>query len=378
MNASPQRIPAIDLPAQYRALKPEIDEALRRVFERGQFILGPEVEALEQDVASLSRVPHAVGVASGTDALELALRACGIRPGDEVITTAFSFIATAEAIVAVGAVPVFADIDPATYNLDAGAAASCVTPKTRAIIPVHLYGHPAPMDRIMALASSHKLKVIEDCAQAIGAAFQGNPVGSFGDAGAFSFFPTKNLGAAGDAGMVVAKDARVADALRLLRAHGSREKYRHELLGRNSRLDELQAAVLRVKLRRLEQWTESRRSLAQQYAAAFSAPGVPGLGLPQERQGTRHVYHLYTIRHAQRDRIQAELVKQGIGHQIAYPIPLPAQPALAPWAGKDGQFPQAEQAAREVISLPLYPELTAGQLDQVVQAVFRALVPANT
>jgi dTDP-4-amino-4,6-dideoxygalactose transaminase len=366
-------IPVIDLPAQYRALKPEIDEAVRRVFERGQFILGPEVEALEGDIAALCSVPHAVGVASGTDALELSLRACGIQPGDEVLTSAFSFVATAEAIVAIGAVPVFADIDPATCNLDVDDASSRVTPRTRAIIPVHLYGHPAPMDQIMALASSHTLKVIEDCAQAIGATFQGQPVGSFGDAGAFSFFPTKNLGASGDAGIVVTRSARVAETLRLLRAHGSREKYRHELLGRNSRLDEIQAAILRVKLKHLGQWTDSRRALAEAYSKALAAPAIPGLGLPKERAGCRHVYHLYTIRHRDRDRLQAHLAQQGIGHQVAYPSPLPRQPALAPWSGPVDAFPQAEQASREVISLPLYPELSPAQLQTVVQAVSKAL-----
>ena len=370
---SKRPIPIIDLPAQYRALKPDINRAIQRVLERGQFILGPEVEALERELAAYCGAAHAVGVASGTDALELALRACGVGPGHEVITSAFSFIATAEAIIAVGAVPVFVDIDPVTYTLDPSKLATAMSSRTKAILPVHLYGHPADMGQVAALAKAHRLKLIEDCAQAIGATWAGRRVGSFGDAGALSFFPTKNLGAYGDGGMVVTEDPAVAQRVRLLRAHGSRRKYHHEMLGHNSRLDELQAAILRVKLSRLESWNEARRRLALRYRAAFKAWAGSGIVLPEEQPGCRHVYHLYTIRLAKRARVQRALADRRIGHQIAYPAPLPRQPALKPWVRRGQRFPQAEQVSREVLSLPLYPELTAEQIRMVVRTVGEAL-----
>lgn len=361
------RIPLLDLTAQHRALQSELDQAIHAVFTRGQFILGPDVEALEQEVAAYCGVRHAVGVASGTGALELSLRACTIGPGDEVITAAFSFFATAEAIVAVGATPVFADIDPRTFTLDLEHAAACVTPRTKAVIPVHLYGHPCDMDAVRALADRRGLAVIEDCAQAIGAAWKGKRVGGLGAAGAFSFFPSKNLGGCGDGGMVVTDDAALAERVRLLRTHGSRERYWHVALGTNSRLDELQAAILRVKLRRLDDWNAARRRHAQAYTQRFAQAGA-AVTVPTERPGATHVYHAYTLRLARRDRVRAALDAHGIASQVYYPSTLPAQPALAGCAA-GGPWPQAEAACREVLSLPIFPELLDAQRDAVAAAV---------
>ena len=364
------RIPLIDLQAQYRAIKPQLDRAVRTVMERGQFILGPEVEALEQELAAYCGTAHAVAVASGTDALELSLRACGVGPGDEVLTTAYSFIATAEAIVAVGAKPVFADIDPVSYALDPAELEARISRRTKAIVPVHLYGHPCDMDAIARIARRHRLAVIEDCAQAIGSRLGGRRVGGFGDTAALSFYPSKNLGACGDGGMVVTDHPRLAQRIRLLRVHGSRRRYRHEVLGTNSRLDELQAALLRVKLRHLERWTAARREHAARYGRAFARRGLlERVRLPQERPGCEHVYHLYTVRLALRDRVQAALERKGISTQVAYPIPLPAQPALAAYRRSGQSFPHAARAAREVLSLPMYPELTPQAIEAVVEAV---------
>jgi dTDP-4-amino-4,6-dideoxygalactose transaminase len=364
-------VPLVDLQAQYRAIKPGIDRAIQRVLDRGQFILGPEVEALEHELARYCGTRDAVGVASGTDALELSLRACGIGPGDEVLTTAFSFFATAGAIVAVGAIPVFVDIEPVTYNLDPAALASRMTSRTKAILPVHLFGHPCDLDAVLRLARKHRLAVIEDCAQAIGARYRGRRVGSFGTAGVLSFYPSKNLGGYGDGGMVVTSDRRVADRVRLLRVHGSSSRYRHTALGTNSRLDELQAAILRVKLPHLNRWTQARRRAAARYAGAFRACGTSGVILPGERPGCEHVYHLYSVRVRGRDRVQRALAKQGIATQVAYPSTLPSQPALAPY--RKGQFPRAEQAAREILALPMYPELTPSLIERIARAVVSSL-----
>jgi dTDP-4-amino-4,6-dideoxygalactose transaminase len=366
------RIPLVDLRAQYDAIRPEIDRAIHAVLERGQFILGPEGEALEREVAAYCGTTHAVAVASGTDALELALRACGIGPGDEVLTTAYSFVAPAEAILAAGAVPVFVDIEQATFTLDPAAIAAHVTPHTKAIVPVHLYGHPCEMEELLRLAPTHGLSVIEDCAQAIGARDRGQRVGSFGRAAALSFYPSKNLGALGDGGMVLTNDPAVAEQVRLLRDHGSRERYHHVVIGTNSRLDELQAAVLRVKLRYLDQWNAARRRLARGYEAAFRRHGLNHVGLPVERPGCEHVFHLYTIRAPKRDHAQAALAAEGIAAQVAYPSILPAQPALAAHRGRGGPWPHAEQAARAVLSLPMYPELSPEQLEQIVACLARA------
>ena len=370
----PVPIPLVDLVAQYQTIKPEVDQAIQRVLNRGQFVLGPEVEALEHDMAAVCGVSHAVGVASGTDALELSLRACGIGQGDEVLTSAFSFIAAAEAIVSVGAMPVFVDIDPDTYTMEPAQTAAKVNPRTKAIIPVHLFGHPCDMEPLMEIARRHRLAVIEDCAQAIGGHYHDQPVGSFGRVGVFSFYPTKNVGAYGDGGMAVTNDAGVAEQMRLLRAHGSRQRYYHEVLGRNSRLDELQAAILRVKLRHLDAWTHARRRHAKTYAERFAKAGLTSVGLPQERVGCGHAYHLYTIRLKDRDRVQRVLEAEGIAAQVAYPSILPEQPALASTHMEDcRRFPQALQAVREVLSLPLYPELSLKDVDTVCSIIEKFL-----
>ena len=362
-------IPLLDLRAQYRAIKPEIDAAIQRVLDSGQFILGPEVDALEREVAAYCQTRYAVAVASGTDALELARHALDIGAGDDLITTAYSFIATAEAIVAVGAIPVFVDIELETYTLDVQHVARLIGPRTKALLPVHLYGHPCTMGAIMRLAKRHRLAVIEDCAQAIGARDGTRRVGAFGDVGALSFYPTKNLGAYGDAGMVVTNRRAVAERIRLLRAHGSRQRYRHQIVGTNSRLDELQAAILRVKLRHLTRWNRLRRAAARTYRALCTRYGIDGVQLPQERPGCEAVYHLYTIRTPKRNRLAAALARAGIATQVAYPVGLPDQPPLRSFRRPGQQFPQTQRAAREVLSLPLYPELRTRQIERIVQTL---------
>jgi dTDP-4-amino-4,6-dideoxygalactose transaminase len=361
-------IPLIDLRAQYQSIKSEIDGAVHRVLESGQFVLGPEVEALERELASYCGASHAAAVASGTDALELALRACGVGQGDEVITTAYSFIAAAEAILAAGARPVFVDIEPAAFAMDPRAVEAAVTPKTKAVIPVHLYGHPCDMEALGRIAKARGLKLIEDCAQAIGAEFRGRRVGGFGDAGCLSFYPSKNLGAYGDGGMVVTSDPALAKHVRLLRDHGSRARYDHAALGTNSRLDELQAAVLRVKLRHLDRWTQARRGHAASYREALRAAGLERIA-PAERQGCRHVYHLYTVRLPHRDRVREALARRQIGCQVAYPSTLPSQEVFRFLGYPQGAFPQAEAASREVLSLPLYPELSQEHIETVVRVL---------
>jgi len=364
-------IPLVDLRAQYHHLKAEIDAAIAAVLERGQFVLGPEVDAFESEMAAYCGTRHAIGVASGTDALELALRACGIGPGDEVITTALSFFATVEAIVAVGARPTFVDVEPATYTLNPAEVAAHITPKTKALIPVHLYGHPCAMDQLLPFATAHRLKLIEDCAQAIGAEWNNKRVGGFADAGCLSFYPTKNLAGYGDGGMVVTNDDAIAERIRLLRVHGSRRRYTHEVIGMNSRLDELQAAILRVKLRHLEEWTAARRRHAERYTRSFAA-AAQQMTLPRERPGYRHVYHLYAVRLARRDQVQERLAKRKIETQICYPSTLPAQPALQPW-GISARCPVAESVTNDLLALPMYPELTPSLIDEVVQAVLEGM-----
>lgn len=366
-------IPLIDLREQDRAIQAELEHAIRSVVESGQFILGPEVAALERELASYCGTTAAVAVASGTDALELSLQACGVGPGDEVITTSYGFIATVEAITAVGAVPVFVDIDPVSFTLDPAELPSRITPRTKAILPVHLYGHPCAMDRIMAVARAHHLLVIEDCAQAIGATFRGQRVGGFGEAGCLSFYPSKNLGGYGDGGMVVTNDAAVAEQIQLLRNHGSRERYHHLSLGTNSRLDELQAAILRVKLRHLDRWTEARRRNAARYHEAFAGQGLDTVELPRELPDCVHVYHLYTVRLRHRDRVQEALAHAGIVTQVAYPSTLPAQPALQSLLRTPPVVPKAEAAAREVLSLPMSPALTEQTIARIVDALAHAV-----
>ena len=356
-------IPFVDLVRQYETIKPEIDQAVREVIESGQFILGRHVAALEKELARYCLALEGISVGSGTDALRLALEAAGIGRGDEVITSPFTFFATAEMISQLGAVPVFADIDPRTYTLDAAQVEKALTTRTRAIIPVHLYGHPADMTSIMAVAQFHRLTVIEDAAQAIGAEQDGRRVGSLGHIACFSFFPTKNLGAYGDGGFLTTNDPGIAERLRKLRQHGQREKYVHDSLGWSSRLDELQAAVLRVKLRHLDRWTDRRRLLAERYQTGLA--GLP-LSLPEERPGDRAVYHLFTVATARRDDLKKHLAARGIASAVHYPIPLHLQ---APYRHVGSALPVSERASREVLSLPLFPELELGEVDTVITAV---------
>ena len=359
-------IPFIDLTRQHAALRTELLAAMAGVLDRSEFVLGGEGRVLEQELALTCGVRHAVGVASGTDALRLALAALGVGPGDEVLTPAFSFVASASTVVMAGATPVFVDIDPETYTLDVAAAERAVTPRTRAIIAVHLYGHPAPMDAVAALARRHGLAIVEDAAQAIGATWAGRPVGAWGDVACVSFYPTKNLGACGDGGMVLTDRDDIAERVRRLRHHGDGGRYRHVELGYASRLDELQAAVLRVKWRRLGEWTERRRRLAARYGDLLR--DLP-LGLPVERREARHVYHLFTVRHAQRDAFAKALADLGVGSSVHYPLPVPSQPMFG---GDERRFPEAWRAAREVLSLPCFAELTDDEADAVAAAARKA------
>jgi dTDP-4-amino-4,6-dideoxygalactose transaminase len=365
--ASLQPIPLLDLAAQYFVIAAEIREAVDRVLSSQQFVLGREGTALEQEIASFCGVAHGVGLASGTDALILALRACGVAAGDEVILPPFTFVATGSAVSALGAKPVFADIHPTTYNLNPAELERRVTSKTRAIVAVHLYGLPADMDAINSFARARKIPVIEDNAQAIGAALKGRRTGSLGDAACLSFYPTKNLGAYGDAGMVVTNSAEVAARLRTLRNHGQTAKYVSNEPGWNSRLDELQAAILRVKFRRLPEWQRARQAHAAEYTRHFSQ--TPGIVPPIPSQGYDHVYHQYTIRVEDRDTLQKLLNERNIGSAVYYPVPLHLQPLYAVLGHRPGDFPHAEHAAQEVLSLPIYPELRADQRDRVAETV---------
>ena len=362
-------IPICDLKEQYRTLREQMMRAVDDVFSSGHFINGPNVKALEAEVARYLGVAHAVALNSGTDALHLALRALDIGPGDEVITTPFTFVATTEAIGIVGAKPVFVDIDPRTFNLDVSQIEAAITPRTRAILPVHLYGCPAPMDEILAIAQRHNLAVVEDCAQSIGATIGDRFTGTLGTFGAFSFFPSKNMGAYGDGGMLVTNDQALADRARSLRAHGGRVKYYHEELGVNSRLDEVQAAILRVKLPYLEAWIEKRRAAAGRYTAAFAGSH---LQVPVESDGARHVYHQYTLRVPDRDRVKQELKDAGVETMVYYPVPLHLQKVHEQLGLREGSFPHAELAAQEALSIPMFPELRPNVQQQVVNAVFAA------
>ena len=359
-------IPICDLTQQYRQLREPILAAVDEVFSGGGFINGPNVKQLEREVAQYIGVPHAVALNSGTDALHLALRALDIGPGDEVITIPFTFVATTEAIGIVGATPVFVDIDPRTYTMDAAQLEAAVTPRTRAILPVHLYGRPAAMDEIMTIARRHNLAVVEDCAQSIGAKLGEAMLGSIGTFGALSFFPSKNLGAYGDGGMLVTADQALADRARSLRGHGGRIKYHHEELGVNSRLDEVQAAILRVKLPHLDDWIAARRQVARRYNAAFSQLPIQ---LPEEPLGLRHGYHQYTIRVRNRDEVQNALKAAGVQTMIYYPVPLHLQKVHALLGLSEGAFPHSESAAKEVLSLPMYPELSEQDQQVVIDAV---------
>ena len=357
-------VPFIDLPREYRTIKDEIDAAIRAVVESGHFILGREVAAFEYEMAAYCGAAYGIGVGNGTDALRLALEVAGVRPGDEVITTPFTFVATAEMISQVGAVPVFADIEVDGYGLDPLDVARKITPHTKAMIPVHLYGEPAAMEPLMKLAEAHGLVVIEDAAQAIGAESAGRRAGSIGHFGCFSFFPTKNLGAFGDAGFVTTNDAAMAERLVMLRQHGARQKYVHEALGWSSRLDEIQAAVLRVKLRHLDAWTQARRDRVRRYRQLLA--GMP-VHQPTEREGDRGVYHLFTIETPHRDALQKFLADRGVQTAIHYPVPLHLQPIYR--ASRTGSLPHSERASRQVLSLPLFPELRPEEQEEVAAGI---------
>jgi dTDP-4-amino-4,6-dideoxygalactose transaminase len=365
-------VPFVDFRAQLAPLRRELDAAIARVLESGWFILGPENEAFERELAAALGARDAVAVANGTEAIQLGLEAAGIRPGDEVVTSAMSAAFTALAIERAGGRPVFADVDAATLNVSAQTLERAITPRTRALVPVHLYGHPAEMDAILDLARRRNLVVLEDACQAHGAQWKGRTLGTLSGLGSLSFYPTKNLGALGDGGAVLVEDPALAARLRQLRNGGQSDRYHHVLNGLNSRLDELQAAILRVKLRHLAAWNERRREIAALYARELA--GLP-LGLPVERPGARAVYHLYVVRHPERERLMAGLKERGVATLVHYPIPLHLQPAFARHGGKPGDLPVVERSAGEILSLPPYPEMSDEQVRCVARALRETLGP---
>jgi dTDP-4-amino-4,6-dideoxygalactose transaminase len=380
---SEMKIPILDLKPQYQAIQTEIHEAIARVLNSGRFILGEEVANFEQAVANYLGIKHAIGVNSGTDALVIGLRSLGIGNGDEVITTPFSFFATAESISMVGATPVFVDVELETFNLNPRKIVEKITPKTKAILPVHLYGNPAPMAQILEIAQAYNLKVIEDCAQSFGARYEGNcptcqqecspsmrfdlqgkQTGTIGDVGAFSFFPTKNLGAYGDGGLIATNDDQIADLARMLRAHGGKKKYHNEMFGYNSRLDALQAAILNVKLNYIDQWNEQRREVARYYNEQLSK--IEGLVVPALSKG--HVFHQYTVRvlDGKRDRLKESLTEAGIGTMVYYPVP---QDQLPVYEGQYECYPNSDLLAQEVLSLPIWPEIDQSNIKNIYKAI---------
>jgi dTDP-4-amino-4,6-dideoxygalactose transaminase len=360
----------LDLKAQFASIREDVLKAVESVFESQHFILGKEVQLLEQEIASFIGVPEAVGCASGSDALYLSLLALHIGRGDEVITTPFTFVATAGAIARTGAKPVFVDIDPVTYNINPSKIEAAITDKTRAIIPVHLFGLAADLDAILEIANRHNIAVVEDAAQAVGATYRGRQVGGFGLCGCFSFFPSKNLGCAGDGGLITTTDAKIADELRLLRAHGSRKKYQYEIIGTNSRLDALHAAILRVKLPHLNGWAEKRSEHAEIYKTLFGAAGLTNIFvLPSTPEGRGHVYNQFVIRVPRREELRAYLDSQGIPTDVYYPSPLHVQPAFSYLGYEHGSFPEAEKASTEVLALPVYPELSRQDQERVVATI---------
>ncbi|HFC53766.1 MAG TPA: DegT/DnrJ/EryC1/StrS family aminotransferase [Gammaproteobacteria bacterium] len=359
-------IPMVDLRIQYRQIKAEIEQDLHQVLESAHFILGPNVHAFEEEAASYLGARYAIGCASGTDALQLALAAAGIGEGDEVITTPFTFIATAEAICYLGAKPVFVDIDPHTFNLDPGLVETAITERTRAILPVHLFGQPADMGPLLELARRHHLRVIEDCAQSFGASIGGRFTGTFGDAGCFSFFPSKNLGCFGDGGMITTNSEELAARLKMLRNHGSRERYHHSIIGYNSRLDEIQAVILRAKLKRITAYNEGRRAAAHTYSRRLAE--LPGITPPHEDGRGIHVYHQYTLLTNRRGGIMQALSDAGISSAIYYPIPLHRQEVFAQ-RYRNLSLPVSESVAERCLSLPIYPELESEQIHTIVDVI---------
>jgi dTDP-4-amino-4,6-dideoxygalactose transaminase len=361
-----QRIPMVNLHRQYLSLKAEIDEAIQSVLDGCDFVMGEAVSEFESRLSEYLGAKFAVGCASGTDALQIALMALGVGPGDEVITSPFTFVATAETIVLLGASPVYVDIDPRTWNIDANLIADRITPRTKVIIPVHLFGQPAEMAPILSLARENGLRVIEDSAQAIGARYEDQAAGTLGDIGALSFYPSKNLGAYGDAGAIVSNSPELAEKCRMISLHGSKTQYHHEVLGVNSRLDSLQAAILRVKLKHLEGWTRARIRVAHRYDE-----GLQGLDLvlPYHAPHSRHVYYQYSIRSSRRDALADFLTHKGIAHAIYYPVPLHLQPAYRPFAESGIRFPVAEKVAKEIISLPMFPELEDSEIEIITSAL---------
>ena len=364
------KVPLLDLQAQYRPLRGEILAAIERVCDSQRFIMGPEITALEDEMARMLGVRHAIAVSSGTDALLLALMALDIKPGDEVITPTYSFFATAGAVARLGARPVLVDIDEATFNIDVAQAIAAITPRTRAIIPVHLFGLSADMDPLIDAASRANIPIVEDAAQAIGATYKSRRLGSLGAFGCFSFFPSKNLGAFGDAGLLTAMDDALAKRARLLRTHGMEPRYYHHLVGANFRMDALQAAILRVKAPHLEKWTEGRRANAARYRVLFrDAALLDRVTLPPEPADRRHIYNQFVIRTADRDGLRAHLDERGIGTEIYYPVPFHLQPCFADLGYRPGYFPKAECAAADSLALPIYSELTVAQQEAVVGAI---------
>lgn len=366
------KIPILDLSVQHQKIAPEIQAAVLRVLNSQQFILGPEVRELEQEMAPYCQCTEAIGCASGSDALLLALMACGVGPGDEVITTPFSFFATVGSIVRLGARAVFVDIEGPSFNIDASRIEEAITAKTRAIMPVHLFGQCAEMDRINELASHKRIAIIEDAAQAIGAEYRGRRAGSLGSVGCFSFYPSKNLGGAGDGGLLTTNDPEKAEALRILRAHGARKKYYHDCVGINSRLDSLQAAILRVKFRYLDQWAAARSENARRYRDLFDQAGLVSSGavrLPAESPSVLHVYNQFVVRARDRDRLKLYLAERGVGTEIYYPVPLHLQRCFEELGHKIGDFPESERAAEEALAIPVYPELGAEAQTYVVETI---------
>lgn len=370
------KVPFVELQTQYHDIGRDIDRAIKGVLESGVFVVGDRLKSFEVEFAAYCGLPYGIGVASGTDALELSLRALGIGKGDEVITTPFTFIATTNSVIACGARPVFADIEICSYNIDPGEIEKILKKdrqgRVKAVIPVHMYGRPCDMQAISGLAQKYSVKIIEDCAQSVGAEYGGRRTGTFGMCGCFSFFPSKNLGAYGDGGMVVTADQRICGRIKMMRYHGVRDKYYHVIEGVNSRLDELQAAVLSVKLRYIDDWNEARRRRARLYSKHFCDAGLDGeIALPEERKGCKHVYHIYAVRVKGRDKLMSFLKDKRVATGIHYPVPLHLEKVYRRLGYRRGDFPAAEKAAREVVSLPMYPELAEAQIGYVVNEVKR-------